>query len=144
MINFVPFFVRVDRLRIRLLLKKPLTWTKLQNRTLVLWTLVFRTSHFEVSILNLKWAYLKFQSCLVIDQNSCIRPKFKSHILRPNTSAHPNLTYKVFKQFFKQLFSWQFMMVLLLLSKIVWKNLIKFFNFYSKLQKKVAKIFEQF
>ena len=41
------------------------------------------------------------------------------HSLKPNISAHPNPTSWGFKQFSRKLFSWQSMIVLLLLGKIV-------------------------
>ena len=45
--------------------------------------------------------------------------------LKPNTSAYLNKTSWGFKQFSRRLFSWQSMIVLLLLNKIAPINLIK-------------------
>ena len=46
-------------------------------------------------------------------------------ILKPNTSAHPNPSSWVFKQFSRRLSSWQSMILLLLLDKIAPINWIK-------------------
>ena len=54
-----------------------------------------------------------------------LQNKKHKHRLKPNTFADLNPTSWVFKQFSRRLFSWQSMIVLLLLDKKVTINLIK-------------------
>ena len=61
----------------------------------------------------------------------------KKLTLKPNTSAHPNPTIWVLKQFSKGLFSWYFIIILLILGKIAWTNLIKTVITYTKPLKSV-------